>query len=302
MRKLFVNIIRGAIVLISKLPLKVHYFVGDILSWIAGKLFRYRYDTVIINLSRSFPDKKYKEISAIAKEFYKHFGEIVAEAMWYGGSSYKRLYKSGIVTVTNAEELNELYLSTPSMTVLSTHCGNWELLGGFLGYRTTSGEKVAIREEEISVVYKKLSNPVSDEVFKRNRVAPLEIVGTKCEVESSNILRYALSHKGERRVYIYPADQAPYWYAGKHPIGEFMHQQTNAMLGSMGVACKMSHSVMYLKMKRVERGRYEMTLIPICRDASQMAPEDILRKYYDLLQDEINETPGNWLWSHKRWK
>lgn len=302
MKKLFVNIIRGAIVLISKLPLKVHYFVGDILSWIAGKLFRYRYDTVIINLSRSFPDKKYKEISAIAKEFYRHFGEIVAEAMWYGGSSYKRLYKSGIVTVTNAEELNELYLSTPSMTVLSTHCGNWELLGGFLGYRTTSGEKVAIREEEISVVYKKLSNPVSDEVFKRNRVSPLEIVGTKCEVESSNILRYALSHKGERRVYIYPADQAPYWYAGKHPIGEFMHQQTNAMLGSMGVACKMSHSVMYLKMKRVERGRYEMTLIPICRDASQMAPEDILRKYYDLLQEEINESPYNWLWTHKRWK
>ncbi len=288
--------------MISKLPLKVHYFVGDILSWIASKLLRYRYDTVMINLSRSFPDKKYKEISGIAKEFYRHFGEIVAEAMWYGGSSYKRLYKSGIVTVTNPEELNELYLSTPSMTVLSTHCGNWELLGGFLGYRTPSGEKVAIREEEISVVYKKLSNPVSDEVFKRNRVAPLEIVGTKCEVESSNILRYALAHKGERRVYIYPADQAPYWYAGKHPVGEFMHQQTNAMLGSMGVACKMSHSVMYLKMKRVERGRYEMTLIPICRDASKMAPEDILRKYYDLLEEEINESPCNWLWTHKRWK
>lgn len=288
--------------MISKLPLKVHYFVGDILSWIASKLLRYRYDTVMINLSRSFPDKKYKEISAIAKEFYRHFGEIVAEAMWYGGSSYKRLYKSGIVTVTNPEELNELYFSTPSMTVLSTHCGNWELLGGFLGYRTPSGEKVAIREEEISVVYKKLSNPVSDEVFKRNRVAPLEIVGTKCEVESSNILRYALAHKGERRVYIYPADQAPYWYAGKHPVGEFMHQQTNAMLGSMGVACKMSHSVMYLKMKRVERGRYEMTLIPICRDASKMTPEDILRKYYDLLEEEINESPYNWLWTHKRWK
>ena len=288
--------------MISKLPLKVHYFVGDILSWIASKLLRYRYDTVMINLSRSFPDKKYKEISKIAKEFYRHFGEIVAEAMWYGGSSYKRLYKSGIVTVTNPEELNELYLSTPSMTVLSTHCGNWELLGGFLGYRTPSGEKVAIREEEISVVYKKLSNPVSDEVFKRNRVAPLEIVGTKCEVESSNILRYALAHKGERRVYIYPADQAPYWYAGKHPVGEFMHQQTNAMLGSMGVACKMSHSVMYLKMKRVERGRYEMTLIPICRDASKTTPEDILRKYYDLLEEEINESPYNWLWTHKRWK
>ena len=202
----------------------------------------------------------------------------------------------------NQEEIDDYFLNAPSMTVLSTHCGNWELMGGFLGYRTLSGKKVAIQEEQISVVYKKLSSDVSDEVFKRNRVAALERVGTSCEVESSSILRYTVKHKDERRVYIYPTDQAPYWKAGKHPIGEFMHQQTNAMLGSVGLACRFSHSVMYMKMKRVERGRYEMTLIPICRDASQSSPEEIMRKYYDLLQEEINETPYNWLWTHKRWK
>ena len=302
MRKLFVNIIRGTIVLLSKLPLKFHYFFGDIISWIALNVLRYRYDIVMINLSRSFPDKKYQEIRAIAKKFYRHLGEIFAEAIWFGGSSYKRLYESGIVTVMNPDEYNEMFLNTPSMTVLSTHCGNWELMGGFLGYRTATGEKIVMTEEHIQVVYKKLSNPVSDEVFRRNRVAPLEVVGTNCELESSNVLRQALKNRNEKRVYIYPTDQAPYWKAGKYPIGEFMHQQTNAMLGSVGVACKLSHSVMYMKMKRVERGRYEMTLLPICRDASLMTPEDIMRKYYDLLEEEINETPYNWLWSHKRWK
>ena len=289
-------------VALSKLPLRFHYFMADILAWLLRKVLRYRYSTVMINLSRSFPNKKYKEIDRIAKDFYKHMGEIFAEAIWFGGSSYKRLYDSGIVTVMNPEELNELFLSTPSMTVLSTHCGNWELMGGFLGYRTLSGEKVAICEEDIRVVYKKLSSPVSDEVFKRNRVAPLERVGTSCEIESMNILRHAVSNRDKRLVYIYPTDQAPYWKAAKHPIGEFMHQQTNVMLGSVGVACKMSHSVMYMKMKRVERGRYEMTLIPICRNASEMTPEQIMRKYYDLLEQEINETPHNWLWTHKRWK
>ena len=289
-------------VALSKLPLRFHYFMADILAWLLRKVLRYRYSTVMINLSRSFPNKKYKEIDRIAKDFYKHMGEIFAEAIWFGGSSYKRLYDSGIVTVTNPEELNELFLSTPSMTVLSTHCGNWELMGGFLGYRTLSGEKVAICEEDIRVVYKKLSSPVSDEVFKRNRVAPLERVGTSCEIESMNILRHAVSNRDKRLVYIYPTDQAPYWKAAKHPIGEFMHQQTNVMLGSVGAACKMSHSVMYMKMRRVERGRYEMTLIPICRNASEMTPEQIMRKYYDLLEQEINETPHNWLWTHKRWK
>ena len=289
-------------VVLSQLPLGLHYFWGDILSWTARKVLRYRYNTVLINLSRSFPDKKYKEIDRIARDFYRHLGEIFAEALWFAGSSYKRLYRKGIVTVTNPEEVNDFFLNAPSMTVLSTHCGNWELMGGFLGYRTATGEKVVIREENINVVYKKLSSDISDEVFKRNRVAPLEKVGTECEVESSNILRHILKQKDKKMVYIYPTDQAPYWKAGKHPIGEFMHQQTNAMLGSTGVACKLSHSVMYMKMRRVKRGRYEMTLIPICRDASQMTPEQIMRKYYDLLQDEINETPHNWLWSHKRWK
>ena len=302
MSELFAKIIRGCMICLGKLPLKFHYFMGDILSWIAEKLLRYRTDVVWINISRSFPEMKYKELKKVYRDFYRHFGEIFAETIWFAAATYKRLFKSGIVTVTNPEEINDIFLSTPSMTVLSTHCGNWELMGGFLGYRTSSGVKVAIEEEHIQVVYKKLSNPVSDEVFRRNRVAALEIVGTSCEIESSNILRQTLKQKDERKVYIYPTDQAPYRKAGKHPIGEFMSQPTNVMLGSVGVACKLSHSVMYMKMKRVERGRYEMTLIPICRDASQLTPEELMRKYYDLLEEEIRETPANWLWTHKRWK
>ncbi|MBO5107876.1 MAG: lysophospholipid acyltransferase family protein [Bacteroidales bacterium] len=302
MSELFAKIIRGFMICLGKLPLKFHYFMGDILSWIAEKLLRYRTDVVWINISRSFPEMKYKELKKVYRDFYRHFGEIFAETIWFAAATYKRLFKSGIVTVTNPEEINDIFLSTPSMTVLSTHCGNWELMGGFLGYRTSSGVKVAIEEEHIQVVYKKLSNPVSDEVFRRNRVAALEIVGTSCEIESSNILRQTLKQKNDRKVYIYPTDQAPYRKAGKHPIGEFMSQPTNVMLGSVGVACKLSHSVMYMKMKRVERGRYEMTLIPICRDASQLTPEELMRKYYDLLEEEIRETPANWLWTHKRWK
>lgn len=302
MSELFAKIIRGCMICLGKLPLKFHYFMGDILSWIAEKLLRYRTDVVWINISRSFPEMKYKELKKVYRDFYRHFGEIFAETIWFAAATYKRLFKSGIVTVTNPEEINEMFFSTPSMTVLSTHCGNWELMGGFLGYRTSSGVKVAIEEKQIQVVYKKLSSPVSDEVFRRNRVAALEEVGTSCEIESSNILRQTLKQKDERMVYIYPTDQAPYRKAGKHPIGEFMSQPTNVMLGSVGVACKLSHSVMYMKMKRVERGRYEMTLIPICRDASQLTPEELMRKYYDLLEEEIRETPANWLWTHKRWK
>ena len=302
MKGLCVKIIRGIIVVLSKLPLKFHYFMGDILSWFMKNVVRYRSAVVYVNLSRSFPEKSAREIKKIYDAFYKHMGEIVAEAIWFGGSTYRRLYESGIVTVVSAKGVSEIFENTPSMTVLSTHCGNWEILGGLLGYRTDDGETLRVPESSISVVYKKLSNEISDRVFALNRVAPLEEVGTECEVESKNILRFSIKHKDERRMYVYPTDQAPYWGSGRYPIGKFMCQETTAMMGSVGVACKLSHSVSYAKMKRVERGHYELEFIPICMDASKVTPEEIMRKYYDLLEEEIRETPCNWLWSHNRWK
>ena len=302
MKKIGVKITRALLVTLSRLPLKFHYFMGDVLSWFVKNVIRYRYDVVLTNISRSFPDLKYKDVKKIVNDFYRHFGEIVAEAIWFSGSSYRRVHDADIVTVMNPEVISAMYDSSPSVTVLSTHCGNWEILGGLLGYPTATGGRLSFEEKDISVVYKKLSNAVSDEVFRLNRIAPLEKVGIECEVESSQILRFCIKHKDEKRVYIYPTDQAPYAKAGKFPIGEFMHQQTNAMIGSVGVACKLSHAVVYMKMKRVERGRYEMSFIPVCEDASKMEPEALMRKYYDLLEDEINETPHNWLWSHKRWK
>lgn len=300
MRKFGVKIVRGLVKVFGKLPLRVHYWFAGFLTWIMRDLMRYRYDVVMINLARSFPEKKYKELVAIAKECYRHLGEIFVEAIWFGASSYKRLYKSGIVTVTNPEVFNEMFEKSPNTTVLFSHCGNWELLGGVLGYRTSTGEKLILKEEQIRVVYKELHSKFSDDFFRLNRVNPLERVGIECEIESSKILRTALKGRNEKAVYIYIADQYPYMSA--HNVGTFLSQPTFAMLGSAGVAHKLGHSVVYMKMKRVQRGRYEMTFVPICDDASEVAPEVIMRKYFDILEEEIRETPHNWLWTHKRWK
>jgi KDO2-lipid IV(A) lauroyltransferase len=226
----------------------------------------------------------------------------MAETIWFSCSSYERVRKSKIVKFTNPELLVDYFEKSPSVTVLCTHCGNWELLGGVFAYLDETGVEYPFTQENMRVVYKKLSSNVANEIFKRNRVSPLAKGKEDCLVESSNILRYAISHRKDKKIYVYPADQAPYSGAGKHFIGDFMNQPTNAMQGSVGVACKLAHSVLYVKMQRVKRGHYDLSFIPICDDASKTTPEELLRKYYDLLQEEINETPANWLWSHKRWK
>lgn len=301
MRKFGVNILRGLVKVVGRLPLKVHYWFAGFITWVLRDVVKYRYDVVMINLARSFPEKKYWELTPIADEFYKHLGELFVEAIWFGASDYRRLYKSGIVTITNPEVVNRVFENAPNTTVLFSHCGNWELLGGIIGYRTATGEKLAFDEEHVRVVYKELHSKFSDEFFRLNRVAALEKMGVECTVESMQILRYAIKNRREKRFYVYIADQFPY-ASLNYEVGQFLNQHTLGMLGGAGVAHKLGHGVLYMKMKRVERGRYEWTFETICDDASTMAPEDIMRKYYDLLEEEIRETPHNWLWTHKRWK
>ena len=302
MKKLWAKIIRGLMVLVAKLPLKCHYAVGRMLSWCAEKIARYRTGVVWMNISRAFPEKKYWQLKQIYNDFYRHLGESVAEAIWFGGSDYKRLQKEGIVKVANPEVLEEAYLSSPSVTLLCSHCGNWEILGGFYGYISKDGFECPFKEDQLTVVYKKLTSEVADRVFAENRVAALNQPSPYSIIESKSILRFSIEHRSEKRIYGYPADQTPYKGMGRHDMGLFLNQQTYAMTGSVGVACKLSHAVLYMKMKRVERGKYEWEFIPICADASKSTPDDIMRQYYHLLEQEIKETPCNWLWSHNRWK
>ena len=301
MRKFGVKILRALVKVVGSLPLKVHYWFAGFITWIMRDVMKYRYDVVMTNLARSFPKTKYSQLKRIADDVYKHLGEVFVEAIWFGASNYKRLYDSEIVTITNPEVFNQIFQKAPNTTMLFSHSGNWELLGGILGFKTSTGEKLAFEERQINVVYKELHSKFSDDFFKLNRVNALETEGPERTIETKKILRYAIKNKDNKSLYVYIADQFP--YASKnYVVGQFLNQHTLGMLGGAGVAHKLAHGVVYLKMKRVERGRYEMTFIPICEDASLMAPEDIMRKYYDLLEEEIRETPHNWLWTHKRWK
>ena len=78
MKNLLAKAIRGVVVVLSVFPLRFHYFMGDILSWFIRNVARYRSGLVMLNLSRSFPELKYKQVTKIHDSFYRHLGEIVA--------------------------------------------------------------------------------------------------------------------------------------------------------------------------------------------------------------------------------
>lgn len=298
------NIMRGLLRALSALPLGFHYACAGVFSWLMRDVIRYRRDVVMINLARSFPDKKYKELEEIAGRFYRHFGDVIAETIWFGGCrNPDRLHKARLVEYSNIEAFEKAYSSGRGVVVLNSHFGNWELLGGCLcyDYRPERPANTA-GVDDVVFVYKPLKSRMWDEIMGENRCAPVLGMGYKGYIPSEKILRYALENRDRKLVINLPTDQCPYKHSTSDDTVDFMHQATKTMLGGASIARKLGYSVFYMSIFPVTRGHYEWRFTEICADASLTTPHAIMQEYYSLLQTDLEEKPWCYLWTHKRWK
>ena len=290
----------------ARLPLAYHYAWGRFITWLVRDVFRYRNDVVLTNIARSFPDKDYDFIKVVYRQFYVHFGELFAEAVWFSGCrgerGRKRLLKQRICEIENIDEFNAFYDRSSSVMLLNSHAGNWELMGGVGQYDTLAPGKRTWTDKEVVVLYRALSSKFWDQVMADGRCAPVSDLDFEGYVEGSSILRYAISHRKEKKLYIFNTDQYPYWQSGRFSVGGFMHQETLAMGGGAAIACKMGMSVAYIRWYRTERGHYRLTFVPLLENASESTPEDIMKLYYKHLEEDIQAQPWNYLWTHKRWR
>lgn len=290
---------------LGALPLGFHYACSGIFTWILKDVMRYRRDVVMTNLSRSFPEKKYSELKELSDGFYRHFGRILAETLWFGGCrNPERLRKQHLVEFTNLEVCEAAYENSPGAVLLTSHFGNWELTGGctFYDYRPDSERRDIINSDSIAVVYKPLKSRMWDDIMCDNRCAPLLRKGFKGYVPTENVLRFALANHDRKMIYIFPTDQCPYKGATANDTVDFLHQPTKTMLGGASIAHKFGYPVLYMSIVPVSKGHYEWSFTEICRDASVESPHEIMQEYYKLLQADIEKHPSCYLWSHKRWK
>lgn len=289
--------------LLAFLPLRVHYVLCDGVAWLCEHVFHYRKHDITINLARSFPDLKYDEVKHLRHLFYKHLAEQLAETIWFGGCrNPERLRRQHIVEIENPDEINRLYELAPSVMVLMSHSGNWELIGGIENYDYT-GNPTHISEDNFCVVYRLQSIKMWNDILKDGRTAPLkDRENYKGYLESGMVLRYMLAHKNEKKVYNFITDQYPYAEASGYMRLKLLNQKCISMKGAAEIAHKLGMAVCYMSMPQVRRGLYKIQYKTICEDASTMRAVDIMKQYYKLLEADIAVQPWNWLWSHRRWK
>lgn len=298
-------IMKGIMRGLGALPLGFHYACARPLTWFLKKVIRYRRDVMMINLARSFPGKKYKELGEIADRFYTHIGHILAECVWFGGCrNPERLHRQRLVEYSNIDLFDEVYRSSKGIVVLSAHFGNWETLGGCFCYDYREGGKPpeGLDVNDVVFIYKPLKSKMWDEIMKDSRCAPVLRQGFKSYVSSEDFLRFALRNRDRKFVFNVISDQCPYKNSTANDTVEFMGQETKTMLGGASVACKFGWSVLYGNVMPKGTGHYEWKFTEITRDASEMTPHEIMSEFYKLLQADIEACPWCYLWTHKRWK
>ena len=290
----------------ARLPLRYHYALGRFAAWLVRDVFRYRNDVVLTNLARSFPDLDYDAIKDIYRRFYAHFGEILAETVWFGGcrgeKGRQKLIDSHICEIDNIEEFNAFYDRSTSVMLLNSHAGNWELMGGVGQYDYGEPGRRKWTDKEVVVLYRALKSKFWDLLIADGRTAPVCDLDFQGYVEGRSILRYAFSHRNEKKLYIFNTDQYPYWDSGHIEVGTFLNQDTLAMGGGAALAAKLRMAVAYIRWNRTERGHYRLTFVPLLENAVGYTPEEIMKLYYKHLEEDIKAQPWNYLWTHKRWR
>ncbi len=275
--------------LLSLLPLRIHYFLSNILYIILYHVIRYRLYVVRHNLSTSFPEKTTQELLQIEKRFYHWFCDYIVETIKMFSMSETQMRKR--MQFEGLEQINEDISKGKSVTVYLGHYCNWEWISS-LPLHFTGDNSIGAQ------LYHPIENRTMDRLFLYSRgrfhARSLEMK------EAFGILRN-WQKEGITSITGYISDQVP-GYSSMHYWPFFLNHDTPAYTGAERIAHILNTSVYYLDIYRPKRGYYVAKIIKMSEEAQNEKKFSLTENYYRLLEGSIKRAPEYWLWSHNRWK
>ncbi len=286
MQLLIYSITYPIILGISKLPWRLFYAFSTCTYIITYYVIRYRRSTVTENLTLVFPEKSMKEIKSIRKAFYKHMCDMFLEMTKSLSISREELIKR--YKVINLEEFHEFEKKNKSIIALMGHYGSFEW----------SNAIDLVSLNPCVGIYKQIKNKHFDSLAHRIRGRFNSRL-----IASHKVARQIIKDKQENNVCAYGmiSDQSPKINNAKYWT-DFMGIKVPIFLGGEFLAQRLDVIVLYLQVKKVKRGHYEVKFIPITENSKEEDKFYSIKKYLRLLEEQIREQPEYYLWTHKRWK
>ena len=266
--------------------MRILYIKSTALYFLVYYIIGYRKKVVKNNLALVFPEKTQKERDRIAKQFFKHFCDLIFETIKAFTISENEIRERFVVT--NIEMLDTYYQNNKSILLMAGHYGNWEW----------SGILNKLMKHQAHAVYKPLDNPQFDVLVKKTREHFGGVIVSNKKIVPVLFRKWK---KGIKTLTYILSDQTPKLGAFKHR-DTFMGIDVPMFTGTEELAKKLDFAVLYLKVEKVKRGYYTATFVPLVGHPKEYPDFQITRMFFDALETQIREKPEYYLWSHKRWK
>ena len=276
--------------LLAVMPYWVKYYLlENFIFVLLYYVLRYRRTVVMTNLRNSFPEKSETERAVICRKFYRTLAEIVIDTINMAHMTPEKA--KSVISVAN---LGEHVAATHGRDwiALMAHYGCWEY-GSYWGLYEPSQMLVA--------VYHQLRSKLAEAFYRRLRNHQNSMT-----VAMNDCLRFYMRHRetgidGKTMVMGLIADQNPPLRPDSHWF-RFLNQDTIFFDGGERLALRCRMPVFFVWMKRIKRGRYELSFEQIYDGVETVAPNEITGRYVRKLEQMIRQQPELWIWSHRRWK
>ncbi len=276
---------RGFMFIIGKLPFPILYLLSDVLYLQLYYVVRYRRKVVYDNLRKCFPEKSEKEITSIARKFYRNLADITLETIkgfYLPEEEVLRRWK-----VLNPEVLDKYYKTNRIVLNLAAHYANWEW--GILALDRQ------IKHQAVSL-YKPLSNKLIEDWSKKKR----ERFGMKLVPIYQTREFFNSAHEIPASV-VMAADQNP-TNKEKSIVVKFFGRDTACLHGPESLGRSAGYPLVYFNVQRVKRGSYTLEIIELFENPKKTAPGEITQEYMSMVEQIVRLKPEDYLWSHRRWK
>ena len=286
MKIIKIFIVKFFFLIIGLLPFPLIYLISNFLSFILLRIIKYRVDVVRYNLKSSNLKLTEKDIKKLIKNFYSHFCDIYLEMI-----KLDRMNKIDVekrLKVLNPEIANKYLKEDKSVILLVSHYGGYEwctALDYFFEYK-------------VAAIY----TPLKDKELESLTIKSRARHGMKLisRYNALNDIR-DLEKSGSNHMYGFMADQSPqirkinYWT-------KFLGVEVPAFTGAERMAKELNIPVVFAKMSKLSRGKYQMTLELIAENPNEFKDFEITEKYLRLVEKQIHEKPDYYFWTHNRFK
>jgi Kdo2-lipid IVA lauroyltransferase/acyltransferase len=261
------------------------YVLADTLYFLAYYIARHRHAVIREQLAKVFPNLTPAQRTVIHKRFLKNFCDVLVEVVKSLTLTPDDMIAR--IRIVNLQALRTHLETGRSVMLVTSHLCNWEwLLQGVvlqLGF-------------PLDAAYK----PLHDAWAERLMLEARSRFGARL-IPAKELLADFLSRRAVVRALAMNADQAPV-SADKRYWTQFLGQDTAFYVGAEQIARATRLPVLYLLMRRVKRGAYEVEVRQLWDGRERLEPNAVTERYARACEADVRASPADWLWSYRRWK